>query len=198
MSPEPEKVREIAREYLTDRINEPSDVGAYVMGFVGYDLTKHEFGAWCSAVRTDLRAAVPSWPDEQPQDEGDGEEAARVRVRVWLHEWSHKVQSNLVATGCGRHESDGCTELTAPDIDALLAAADEPARVVVLTPTDAEQADRDAELKAVASVFRWLDIERDKGTLRIGAGTSAALALLQEKFAGPIAELHVRENGGTA
>lgn len=74
MTPDPEKVREIARQYLADRISGPSDVGAYVMGHLGPlgdDLTKHEFGAWCSAVRADLLAAVPSWPDEQPQDEGD-------------------------------------------------------------------------------------------------------------------------------
>lgn len=69
-TPDPEIVREIARDCVADYINDARDIAAHVMGHFGMGVPGDVY-AWTDAVRTDLRAVVPSWPDEQPQDDGD-------------------------------------------------------------------------------------------------------------------------------
>jgi hypothetical protein len=67
-APDPKTVREIATEHILDCGRNADDIGAYVMGHHGPDaLTKHQYGAWCSAIRSAIRTAVVTveWPDEQ-------------------------------------------------------------------------------------------------------------------------------------
>ena len=73
---DPKTVREIAREIILDCGRNADDVGTYVYVRVGADLSKHEHGAWCSAIREAIRTAqiTVSWPDEQQPAEATGGE----------------------------------------------------------------------------------------------------------------------------
>jgi hypothetical protein len=66
-APDPKTVREIAREIILDCGRNADDIGTYVWVRVGADLSKHEHGAWCSAIREAIRTAqiTASWPTEQ-------------------------------------------------------------------------------------------------------------------------------------
>lgn len=69
-TPDPKTVREIARDCVADYIDDARDIAAHVMGHFGMGVPGDVY-AWTDAVRTDLSAAVVSWPNEQPQDERD-------------------------------------------------------------------------------------------------------------------------------
>lgn len=79
-TPDPQAVRKIAREHLSDFLGKfpmadatPFFVGGRVLESVGDpELWRTDYPtyiAWCDAVTAEIRAALPSWPDEQPQDE---------------------------------------------------------------------------------------------------------------------------------
>lgn len=81
-TPDPQTVREIARKCLSDHIRRFPEgrrviVGTYVLKALGDpDLAYNDhatYQAWCDAVSAEVRAAVPSWPDGQPQDEPDAD-----------------------------------------------------------------------------------------------------------------------------
>jgi hypothetical protein len=76
---DPKTVREIAREIILDCGRNADDIGTYVYVRVGADLSKHEHGAWCSAIREAIRTAqiAVSWPNEQQPAEATGGEQAR-------------------------------------------------------------------------------------------------------------------------
>jgi len=75
-APDPKTVREIAREHILYCGRDADDIGSYVYVRVGADLSKHEYGAWCSAIREAIRTAqiTMSWPDEQQPAEATGGE----------------------------------------------------------------------------------------------------------------------------
>jgi hypothetical protein len=100
-APDARTVREIAREYILDCGRNADDIAAYVWVRVGADLTKHEHGAWCSAIRKAIRTAqiTVSWPDEQQPDERTADAADLDREDLveifcdFIGEWdrSHEV-----------------------------------------------------------------------------------------------------------
>lgn len=134
-APDPKTAREIAREHLSDFLSKfpmadttPFFVGSRVLESVGDPelwRTNHPaYIAWCDAVAAEIRAALPAWPDEQPQ------------------------------------------------------------------------AERDADVRAVAAVFRWLKADQNKGLLRVGPNTQRALLDLTERFADRIAAIEARDAEG--
>lgn len=89
MTTDPQIVQQLATEHILDDARRAHDIGAAVLGHFGPDaLTKHEYGAWCSAIREAITTATVavSWPDEQPQDERDDihTASAAANLRVWL------------------------------------------------------------------------------------------------------------------
>jgi len=72
-APEPKTVREIARDCITDYIDDARDIAAHVMGHFGIGVPGDVY-VWTDAVRADLSAAVVSWPDEQLLAEATGGE----------------------------------------------------------------------------------------------------------------------------
>lgn len=103
MSPEPEKVREIARTFLTDPDVSADELGYVVRSFIGY-VSGAEHTAWCDAVRADADEATvvttATWPDEQPQDERDGDDMQR--------EMAIELVGMLVAPDRCRRAGDVC------------------------------------------------------------------------------------------
>jgi len=66
-APDPQIVREIAREYVLDDRHRVHDIGPAVLGRFGPDgLTKPEYHAYCDAVREAIAMATVtvSWPAE--------------------------------------------------------------------------------------------------------------------------------------
>ena len=74
-APDPETVREIAREHIRSG---RTDIGTTMDEQFGTGvvdaMSRHEYGAWCSAVREAIRTAALSWPDEQQPAEATGGE----------------------------------------------------------------------------------------------------------------------------
>jgi len=73
-APDPQTVREIAREYVLNDRHRAHDIGPAVLERFGPDgLTKPEYHAYCDAVRKAiaLAAVTVSWPDEQQPAEHD-------------------------------------------------------------------------------------------------------------------------------
>ena len=70
ITPDPQTVREIARDCTADYLDDARDIAAHVMGHFGMGVPGNVY-AWSDAVRTDLSAAVVSWPDEQQPAEVD-------------------------------------------------------------------------------------------------------------------------------
>lgn len=69
--PDPQTVREIAREYVLNDPRRAYDISPAILGKFGPDgLTKPEYHAYCDAVREAIKTATVtvSWPDEQPQE----------------------------------------------------------------------------------------------------------------------------------
>jgi ribosomal protein S27E len=66
-TPDPETVREIAREYVLDDRRRAHDIAPAILGRFGPDgLTRPEYRAYCDAVREAIRTATVtvSWPAE--------------------------------------------------------------------------------------------------------------------------------------
>jgi hypothetical protein len=105
-APDPKTVREIAREIILDCGRNADDIGTYVWVRVGADLSKHEHGAWCSAIREAIRTAqiTASWLDEQQPAETTGGEQAQDgavgRLESWLAVPNHfgaQIEADLRA-----------------------------------------------------------------------------------------------------
>lgn len=94
-TPDPQTVREIARDCVADYIDDARDIAAHVMGHFGMGVPGNVY-AWTDAVRSDLRAVVPLWPDDLPQDKRDGDEAAG-RVTAYLND--HRTRYPYDAKG---------------------------------------------------------------------------------------------------
>ena len=84
-APDVPTVRQLATEHILEDARRAHDIGAAVLGHHGpYALTKHEYGAWCSAIREAIRTAqiAVSWPDEQPTTEqGPRDRVVQAAVR---------------------------------------------------------------------------------------------------------------------
>ena len=123
-------------------------------------------------------------PDEQPQDEGDGESSAAVRVRAFCDRWAqiqpagHEVIDRFPGVN---------NKLTEPDVRALLDNR-EAWRNLALS-RGAKQAERDADVRAVARLLR--DFRHNYP----GLTSLKAMTRLEERFADRIAELREREGG---
>ena len=94
-APDPKTVREIAREHLTDFASRypnvhPFFVGGRVLDAVGDQemwRTDHDgYIAWCDAVVAEIRAMVPTWPNEQQPAEATGGEQAQDDFRAIVGE----------------------------------------------------------------------------------------------------------------
>jgi hypothetical protein len=90
-TPDPKTAREIAREHLADFLRrwpmvDPFFVGSRVLGALDdpelWRTDPAAYNAWCEATVAEIRTAVPSWPGEQPQDDGDVRAVART---VWMY-----------------------------------------------------------------------------------------------------------------
>lgn len=75
-APDPQTVREIARDCAADYLDDARDIAAHVMGHFGMGVPGDVY-AWTDAVRADLSAAVVSWPDEQQPAEATVSEQAQ-------------------------------------------------------------------------------------------------------------------------
>ena len=181
-TPDPMIVREIAREIILDCGRNADDIGTYVWVRVGADLSKHEHGAWCSAIREAIRTAqiAMSWPDEQPQDERDAEShSAAERVRATLDRHAargsiggeyldadvravldnREMWRNLaLSRGAERDERDAALADLATELDAANANAAEIA--------DQRTAYREEVMRLRARVR---ELEREVRQLRAGA-----------------------------
>lgn len=84
MTIDPTTVQQLATEHILDDARRAHDIGAGVLGHFGPDaLTKHEYGAWCSAIREAIQTATVavSWPAAQPEHGGDVRALAGI---MWL------------------------------------------------------------------------------------------------------------------
>lgn len=153
-TPDPKIVRELATEHILDCGRNADDIGAYVMGHFGTDaLTKHEYHAYCSAIRSAIRTAVVdlSWPGEQqPADpvSGQQQDGALEAVRRFADAWREsnaRDRAHLPSEDGRRYFGDAWFQISGTD-----AKLTEPQLRAVLVERDA-LAERVAELESGAA-----------------------------------------------
>lgn len=111
-APDQRQVRQLAREHILDDARRAHDIGAAVLGHHGPDaLTRHEYGAWCSAIREAIRTATVtvSWPGEQAQDVPTTMAAERIRALLKLAARVAELENELppTCTDCHERNRDG-------------------------------------------------------------------------------------------
>jgi hypothetical protein len=121
---DPQLVREIAREHILDGGQNADDIGTYVWVRVGADLTKHEHGAWCSAIREAIRTATVSWPAELDKREIRITELEAENAR--MREGREACSAGDVPACCS------AAELIEHDEDCETRIADEPMATITL------------------------------------------------------------------
>ncbi len=131
--PNPQRVREIAREFLTDPNLTADELDYIVRLHTGRDVPDEEFRAWRDAVRDDADdaevATVATWPDEQTPDETepprfftdiDRDTNPYLRVRAFINAARQKPDTNgqgLAAV----IDNDGVTHVLAEqDVQGVL------------------------------------------------------------------------------
>ena len=206
-TPDPKIVCEIATEHILDDARRAHDIGADVLGHFGPDaLTKHEYGAWCNAIREAITTATVavSWPNERPQNERDArplverlpaEDAERVTALVDERDsWRKEV---LELREQVKAQADLATELESANANAAEIADQRTkqreeimrlrARVREL---EGAQDERDGDVRAMAALLRLGDVSF-RGTWL--TDFDDARSELETRFALQIAALEARD-----